>query len=78
MHRPGKVQRAIIEKMAAGYELCHGRGWYLRHGGNGLRAPVDSRAAAALRDYGYVMFDCDLALEGAARYVLTEQGKAAL
>ncbi len=77
-HRPGRLQRAILARMAEGQDLCRKEGWYLRHGGHGQRTPISGRAAEGLRDHGYVMFDRRLALEDADRYVITEQGKAAI
>lgn len=74
-HRPGARQRAILAAMRDGtHELCKNGAWFLRHSGHGQRTPVDARAAGALRDHGYIMYDRPLAFDG-DRFVLTLKGK---
>lgn len=72
-HRPGPRQRAILQTMQAGAWLATREGqWYT----GPLLRKRSQRSCVGLRDHGHIMFD--RYIDGAARYALTEQGKAAI
>jgi hypothetical protein len=71
-HRPGPRQREILRAMRNGAWLALKDGqWYV----GPLLRRREARACVGLRDHGHIMFDGFV--DGAARWVITEQGKAA-